>query len=114
MKLITKAIEAKLLKTPLHSTESLNTKPVIVKFFTPDSNWTWYVVEGERRSEDWEFFGLVEGLETEWGYFTLSELQSIRGSIGLPIERDKFFDGMVIGPDNKIHRAEVKGGQHVG
>jgi hypothetical protein len=38
------------------------------------------------------FFGLVEGLETEWGYFSLSELQSIRGPGGIRIERDKFFD----------------------
>lgn len=104
MQLITKAIEAKLLKTPLHSTESLNPKPVIVKFFTPDSNWTWYVVAGERHGEDWTFFGLVEGLETEWGYFTLNELQSIRGSIGLPVERDRFFDGMVIDSETNAVR----------
>ena len=34
------------------------------------------------------FFGLVDGLERELGYFSLSELQKARGPLGLPIERD--------------------------
>jgi len=56
-----------------------------VKFFTPDSSWTWYVLEFD--GED-SFFGLVQGLEKELGYFSLSELQGLRGPWGLPIERD--------------------------
>ena len=31
------------------------------------------------------------GVEPELGYFRLSELQSIRGRLGLPVERDRFF-----------------------
>jgi len=34
------------------------------------------------------FFGLVEGQEKELGYFSLVELQGVRGPMGLPIERD--------------------------
>lgn len=59
-----------------------------VKFFTPDSNWTWYATEYD--GED-VFFGLVVGHETELGYFSLSELLSVRGPLGLPIERDLYF-----------------------
>ena len=59
-----------------------------VKFFTPDSNWTWYATEYD--GED-VFFGLVVGHETELGYFSLSELLSIRGPLGLPVERDLYF-----------------------
>lgn len=40
-----------------------------VKFFTLDSNWTWYASEFD--GED-VFFGLVSGFEVELGYFTLS------------------------------------------
>jgi hypothetical protein len=29
--------------------------------------------------------------EPELGYFRLSELQSVRGNLGLPVERDRFF-----------------------
>ena len=61
----------------------------LVKFFTPDSNWTWYASEFD--GED-TFFGLVDGLETELGYFSLSELQSIKGPLGLLIERDLHFE----------------------
>ena len=60
----------------------------VVKFFTPDSNWTWYVSEFD--GED-IFFGLVDGLELEFGYFSLSELEELRGPLGLPIERDLYF-----------------------
>jgi hypothetical protein len=103
MKLLTKAIEAKLLKSPLYSHDGCKRPDVIVKFFTPDSSWTWYVTEAEQATDevgeltgDWTFYGLVEGHESELGYFTLSELQSVRGQFGLPIERDKYFDGYVL------------------
>ena len=81
----------------LYSTEDieLEDKTVIVKFFTPDSNWTWYAVEFDG---DDLFFGYVEGLVGEWGYFSLSELESVRGLLGLPIERDLYFDPQPIKP----------------
>lgn len=60
----------------------------VVKFFTPDSNWTWYATEFDG---DDLFFGLVDGFEKEIGYFRLSELKSVKGALGLPIERDMFF-----------------------
>ena len=61
----------------------------VVKFFTPDSNWTWYATEFD--GEDL-FFGLVAGFETELGYFSLSELQGAKGPLGLAIERDLYFE----------------------
>lgn len=97
MKLLTKLLERDLLKSPLYSTEKQDVAPVLVKFFTPDSSWTWYVLEGCKTEDgDWEFFGLVDGHEKELGYFTLSELQSVRGKFNLPVERDKYFDGYQI------------------
>ena len=65
---------------------------VHVKYFTPDSNWTWYVTEGQPIEEDdVRFFGFVIGFEREWGYFLLSCLASGQGPLGLPIERDLYF-----------------------
>ena len=61
----------------------------LVKFFTPDSNWSFYASEF---NGDDIFFGLVIGFEAEFGYFSLSELESVRGPLGLPIERDLHFD----------------------
>ena len=59
-----------------------------VKFFTPDSSWTWYASEFDG---DDLFYGLVDGVELEYGYFRLSELEETRGPWGLPIERDLWF-----------------------
>ena len=88
MMLLTKELRRQFPK--LGETEGipLEEKKVIAKFFTPDGGWTWYAVEFD--GED-EFFGLVDGFEKEWGYFSLKELQAIRGKFGLPIERDRYF-----------------------
>ena len=73
----------------LYANEELGLQAqAIVKYFTPDSNWTWYASEFD--GED-IFFGLVIGLEAELGYFSLTELKSVRGPLGLPIERDLYF-----------------------
>jgi len=87
MMLLTQEIRKRL--PPLRAQDSLGGKAVAhVKFFTPDSNWTWFATEGQAEGDDFTFFGLVEGFEKELGYFSLAELQSARGPMGLPVERD--------------------------
>jgi hypothetical protein len=89
VKLLTKEIRAKLPK--LYSGEKLadpKTALAVVKFFCPWSSWTFYASEFD--GED-TFFGLVVGHETELGYFSLSELESIRGPMGLKMERDLYW-----------------------
>lgn len=86
MKLLTNEIKKML--PGLYSTEHDSDPLAVVKFFTPWSNWTWYATEFDG---DDTFFGLVEGHETELGYFSLSELSSVRGPGGLGIERDRYF-----------------------
>lgn len=90
MKLLTAELEKKLKKFPLYSQDGKGDDAVVIaKFFTPWKNFTWYVTEGEKQSDgDWIFFGLVVGLETEMGYFRLSDLEAIKGPYGLKIERD--------------------------
>ena len=60
-----------------------------VKLFTPDSSFTWYIVEYD--ADELLCFGLTIGFERELGYFSLKELQEVRGPLGLPIERDLYF-----------------------
>ena len=103
MKLLTAAIIKKLEKNPLYSGDSNTVSPVLVKFFTPWSNWTWYVLEGTKDEEGWLFFGLVDGHEKELGYFRLSELEEVAGPAGL-IERDRYFDGYVVDKTNNTVR----------
>ncbi len=74
----------------LHETEEMNDPLCQVKLFTPDANWTWYIIELSKNDES-TCYGYVKGLEDELGYFTLKELGSIRGPFGLSVERDIFF-----------------------
>jgi len=76
---------------PLYSQEAEDEPVVYAKFFLPGTNWTWYVTEGSPQDEDFLFFGFVVGMEAEFGYFLLSELQSARTQLGLAVERDLYF-----------------------
>ena len=106
MKLLTAELRQQL--PPLYAQEHASDPIVYAKFFTPSSNWTWYVTEGstqynpedpERGEVDFLFFGLVIGFEKELGYFSLAELESARGPMGLAIERDLHF---TLGPLSEV------------
>ncbi len=72
---------------PLYAQEG--SKAIVhLKLFMPGTSWTWYITEYD--GED-IFFGLVDGFEKELGYFSLSELQSVRGPLGLSVERDLYW-----------------------
>jgi hypothetical protein len=74
----------------LTETESI----AYVKFFTPDSSFTWYAVSASRDPEtgDVQFYGLVDShMAKELGYFWLSEISKVRGPYGLPVERDLYW-----------------------
>ena len=75
----------------LYETEgSLN--PIChIKLFTPDSNWTWYIIELSKANTN-TCYGYVNGLDSELGYFDLSELEAVYGPLGLSIERDVSFE----------------------
>ena len=83
MKLLTKALEAKL--PPLYSQEENPDPMCLIKFFDPWSRWTWYGIEYDPK--DRLFFGYVIGTGNELGYFSLDELKSLRR-----IERDMYYD----------------------
>ena len=88
MQLITEEIREKL--PPLQAQEDTGGDAVAyLKLFTPDSQWSWYATEHDGQDL---LFGLVCGLETELGYFRLSELRNVRGPLGLPIERDLYWE----------------------
>ena len=98
MKLLTKEI---LNKTPdLLDNDGLGTDKVKVtaKFFDPTGSFTWYLTEIDKSDKN-TCFGFVtsEWLpEGELGYFTISELESVEGHLGLGIERDKGFKSAIL------------------
>jgi hypothetical protein len=120
MKLMTKELEAHFKK--IGSQEAVDDPTVLVKFFDPSGSATWYATELfyviKRKDEDGEtetleveaskidqfkgyevvdmvFFGYASIFgdhNDEWGYFSLSEFQSVKGPFGLGIERDLYFE----------------------
>lgn len=89
MRLLTEELKNRL--PPLYSQEGDGEPVVQAKLFLPGTRWTWWVIEGEPRGEDFLFFGFVNGLEDEFGYFCLSELESARSPLGLSVEVDLGF-----------------------
>lgn len=75
---------------PIRSQSDLGDDAIAqVKFFTPWTNWTWYASEYD--SEDRVCFGIVVGHVRELGYFSVDELEAVRGPAGLRIERDIYW-----------------------
>ena len=87
MKLLTQELIDKL--PPIRGQEDRGMEAIAyARLFTPDSDWAWYITEFDGQDT---LFGLVTGYERELGYFSLSELEALRGPMGLPIERDLAF-----------------------
>jgi hypothetical protein len=100
MKLLTKELQKKI--PPLYTAEKQKDPLVVAKFFLPWTNWTWYVLEYD--PEERIFFGYVVGLDSELGYFSLDELESLRGPLGMRVERDLYWKPA---PLSKVKAKEV-------
>ena len=99
MKLLTKELLRNL--PALRETEGQGMEATAqVKFFCPWNSWKFYGVEYDPDQK--LFYGLVDGFEKELGYFSLEELESIKGPLGLKMERDLYFDPI---PLNQIKGA---------
>ncbi len=87
--------EIKKILPPLYSQEEIEDPICCVKFFTPDGSWTWYILEGGiQENNDWLLFCMACSHlcpEGELGYVMLSELEQLRGALGLPVERDIYW-----------------------
>ena len=95
MKLMTKAIKAKLEKNAVEGGPFVsivtNAKPVL-KLFTPYGSASWLITELAKDGDT--MFGLCDlGLgEVELGYVSLAELEAVAvGPFGMKIERDLYF-----------------------
>ena len=75
----------------------------IAKLFSPYSNWTWFITEWDPQTGT--CFGLVEGFETELGYFDLTELAEATVFGGVPaVERDLYWQPKTIGEIRRQQR----------
>ena len=87
-KLITKKLAGTI--PPLYANDGAADPDAVVarvKLFSPYNGWHWYITEWD--PETGLCFGLVEGFETELGYFDLTELAEVTVSGKVPaVERD--------------------------
>lgn len=91
--LITDEQRAQLLANGRQSLEQENFDPApVVKLFTPDAGATWLLTEIDPDDHD-HAFGLCDlGLGfPELGWFSLADVASVRGRLGLAVERDLHF-----------------------
>ena len=86
--LIPKELIEKMKIPKLYETEEQKDPIAHIKLFI--DGWTWYIIEIDK-SDYSTCYGLVSGFETELGYFSLSELETISHSYGLKAELDSSF-----------------------
>jgi hypothetical protein len=107
MQLMTKEIEYAAQKQyPLGA--ELEGQLVVAKFFNPTGSWSWYLMNQDPKDPDY-LWGIVKGFEVETGSFSLSELMSFRGPLGIGLERDLHFRPQ---PAEEIW-AKLNRGEHV-
>lgn len=91
--LFTAAIRKKLIANfrDNQSVETQQDHQPVVKIFTPDAQATWLFSELDPALD--QLFGLCDlGIGyPELGYVDLQELTTLRGCLGLPVERDLHF-----------------------
>ena len=84
---------------PLYANDGADDTDAVVakaKLFSPYTGWRWYITEWE--AESGLCFGLVEGFETELGYFHLTELSEVTVFGGVPaVERDLYWEPQALG-----------------
>jgi hypothetical protein len=97
-KLLSKELVAQL--PPLYAQEHEPDPMVYVKFFHPNSHWTWYAYEFDGLNT---FFGWVYGDFPELGYFTLTELAEAKDPLGIGVERDEHFTPMRLSEVKQLH-----------
>ncbi|MGB3751448.1 MAG: DUF2958 domain-containing protein [Arcobacteraceae bacterium] len=86
MELISQEIKQQIPK--LYETEEHTDPIAYVKLFI--DGWTWYIIE--LSIDDDICFGYVESsFGSELGYFSLKEIQEVKGSLGLGVQRDLHF-----------------------
>jgi len=106
MMLMTKAITKKAQKQFPRGSDM--EQLVVAKFFDPCGSCTWYMMNQDPTDPNY-LWGIVKGQELETGSFSLSELSSYKGPLGIGIERDLHFDPK---PAKEIW-ARLGNGEHI-
>jgi len=99
MELIPQEIKKQIPK--LYDTEEQEDPIVYVKLFI--DGWTWYVTE--LSIDDNMAFGYIVSpfCSGELGYFSLTEISEVKGSLGIGVERDLSFKPTKLSEVKRLH-----------
>ena len=101
-KLMTKELGEKI--PALYANENVDDYDAVlapVKLFSPYTGWRWFITEWN--AETGLCFGLVEGFETELGYFDLTELAEATVFGRVPaVERDLYWTPKTLGEIRRV------------
>ena len=87
-RLMTAVIEARTQR--LGDTDGQRDPKVCAHFFSCPNGWDWWMTEYDQETR--EAFGLVQGFEDEWGYFSIAEMEELNHSKGFNVvEREGHF-----------------------
>ena len=90
MKIVTEEFEELFKDYPLYSQEHESDPLVIAKLFDPCGSASWFLLEYDPKEKI--AFGYVTGMTAdELGYISLTEMESIKGPLGIGIEQDMYF-----------------------
>ena len=106
MRLMTKEIERR--ARAQYSLGSGLDQRVVAKFFDPCGSWSWYLMNQDPKDPDY-LWGIVNGFAIEMGSFSLSELSSYKGHLGIGVERDLYFKPMLA----KELLEKLQNGEHI-
>ena len=90
MRLMTEALEKRFAE--IGSQENVKDPVIVAKFFNPAGAGIWYATEYDPVTRT--FFGYVSifgDWNDEWGYFSIDELETFKGPLGIGIERDLYW-----------------------
>jgi len=97
MKLFLKAQRDRLIKNHIAHKKEWNSEhptsvdfKIVVKLFNPTGIGTWWLTELDPETNI--AFGVAQLHEREAGYIDLNELKEFKCVMGLPIERDMYFE----------------------
>jgi len=93
MKLMTKELRKKFPELYANEHKKPEEVEIIAKFFNPCGAATWWATEFNQEDTFFGYVNLGDDMCAELGYFSLSELESIRLPFGLRIERDLHYSG---------------------
>lgn len=77
--------------------QSNKSDPIVhARFFLPNGGLTWWVIEGQIEGTNYSFYGVVDAAEIKLDYFTLDDLEKLRGPSRSEVTRDNDFKPTLI------------------